>query len=174
MHICTQGEKETLQEFSTRIARLAAQEPMESETNIINFIVAGLRIGPCQDFLDGNKPRSITELFGLFQEYSKSNRGRRRRLEVLNAQKRQNLQPTAPKQWQNDQPPMPPRPMQSVSNEPAWPEAAAQTSGDLGATADRAEGVEGEDRQNQGPFRASSTVRTRATTPRTTGKCSKP
>lgn len=85
MHACTQGEKEALQDFTGRIVCIAAQEPRESESNIINFAVASLHVGSCQDFLERNKPRILVELIGVFHEYAKSDWGRRRRLEMVNA-----------------------------------------------------------------------------------------
>lgn len=84
-----------MQELSSRIVRIAAQELKESESNIINFTMAGLSISPCQDYLDQNKPQSIIDLFEVLQDYSKSDMGKRKRMEALNAQKQQN----PPKPW---------------------------------------------------------------------------
>jgi hypothetical protein len=49
----------------------------------------GLRVGNCQDVLDRIKPKSLQELFKVMQEYCKSDKGRRRRLDRANAAKKQ-------------------------------------------------------------------------------------
>jgi hypothetical protein len=56
--------------------------------------------------LDRVKPKSLQELFEVMQEYCKSDKGRRRRLDRANAAKKQKQQGQwdQPKGWQNHPP----------------------------------------------------------------------
>jgi hypothetical protein len=98
VNMCVQGDRESLQEYMHRVVKLTARAPGVSESIIINAIVGGLRVGNCQDVLDRVKPKSLKELFEVMQEYCKSDKGHRRRLDRANAAKKQKQQ----RQW--DQP----------------------------------------------------------------------
>jgi hypothetical protein len=77
-----------------------------SERSTINAIVGGLRAGNYQDVLDRIKPKSLQELFEVMQEYYKSDKGRRRRLDRANTAKKQKQQGQwdTLKGWQNHPP----------------------------------------------------------------------
>jgi hypothetical protein len=106
VNMCVQGDRESLQEYMHRVVKLTARAPGVSESSIIDAIVGGLRVGNCQDVLDRVKPKSLQELFEVMQEYCKSDKGRRRRLDRANAVKKQKQQGQwdQPKGWQNHPP----------------------------------------------------------------------
>jgi hypothetical protein len=87
-HNCKQGERETLQEYMQRIIKLHAKALNVADLTIIEAATSGLRVGSCQDYLDRCKPNTVGELFDIMQEYCKSNRGRRRRIEAMNQEKK--------------------------------------------------------------------------------------
>jgi hypothetical protein len=106
VNMCVQGDKESLQDYMQRVVKLTARAPGVSESSTIDAIVGGLRVGNCQDVLDRIKPKSLHELFEVMQEYCKSDKGRRRRLDRANASKKQKQQGRwdQPKGWQNHPP----------------------------------------------------------------------
>jgi hypothetical protein len=106
VNMCVQGDRESLQEYMHRVVKLTARAPTVSKSSIIDAIVGGLRVGNCQDVLDRVKPKSLQELFEVMQEYCKSDKGRRRRLDRVNATKKQKQQGQwdQPKGWQNQPP----------------------------------------------------------------------
>ncbi|RLN12391.1 Zeon1 gag protein [Panicum miliaceum] len=87
-HACKQGEKETLQEYMHRFVKLRAKVPQVPDVIVIDAVIAGQQMGPCGEYLDRRKPRTVEELFDVMQEYSKSDRGRRRRIEARNQEKK--------------------------------------------------------------------------------------
>jgi ribosomal protein L32E len=70
--------------------------------------------------LDRVKPKSLQELFEVMQEYCKSDKGRRRRLDRANAAKKQKQQGQwdQPKGWQNQPPKQANRQINNVSAPP--------------------------------------------------------
>jgi hypothetical protein len=106
VNMCIQGDRESLQEYMHRVMKLTACAPGVSESSTIDVIIGGLRIGNCQDVLDRIKPKSLQELFEVMQEYCKSDKGHRRRLDRANAAKKQKQQGQwdQPKGWQNHPP----------------------------------------------------------------------
>jgi hypothetical protein len=70
--------------------------------------------------LDRIKTKSLQELFEVMQEYCKSDKGRRRRLDRANAAKKQKQhgQWDQPKGWQTDPPKQAPRQVNNVSAPP--------------------------------------------------------
>jgi hypothetical protein len=89
INMCIQGDRESLQEYMHKVVKLTARAPGVSERSTIDSIVGGLRVGNCQDMLGKIKPKSLQELFEVMQEYCKSDKGRRRRLDRANAAKKQ-------------------------------------------------------------------------------------
>jgi hypothetical protein len=89
VNMCIQGDKEPLQEYMHRVVKLTTRAPRVSESSTIDAIVGGSRVGNCQDVLDRIKPKSLQELFEVMQEYYKSDKGRRRRLDRDNTAKKQ-------------------------------------------------------------------------------------
>jgi hypothetical protein len=120
VNMCVQGDRESLQEYMHRVVKLTARAPGVSESSIIDAIVGGLRVGNCQDVLDRIKPKSLQELFEVMQEYCKSDKGRRRRLDRANAAKKQKQrgQCDQPKGWQNHPPKQANRQINNVSAPP--------------------------------------------------------
>jgi hypothetical protein len=118
--MCVQGDRESQQEYMHRVVKLTARAPGVSESSIIDAIVGGLRVGNCQDVLDRVKPKSLQELFEVMQEYCKSDKGRRRRLDRANAAKKQNQQGQWDqlKGWQNRPPKKANRQINNVSAPP--------------------------------------------------------
>jgi hypothetical protein len=92
VNMCIQGDKESPQEYMHRVVKLTARAPGVSKSSTIDTIVGGLRVGSCQDVLDRIKPKSLQELFEAMQEYCKSDKGCRRRLDRANAAKKQKQQ----------------------------------------------------------------------------------
>jgi hypothetical protein len=103
-----------------RVVKLTARAPGVSESSIIDAIVGGLRVGNCQDVLDRVKPKSMQELFEVMQEYCKSDKGHRRRLDRANSAKKQKQQGQGdqPKGWQNQLPKQANRQINNVSAPP--------------------------------------------------------
>jgi hypothetical protein len=120
INMCIQGDRESLQEYMHRVVKLTARAPGVSESSTIDAIVGGLRIGNCQDVLDRIKPKSLQELFEVMQEYCKSDKGHRRRLDRANAAKKQKQQGQwdQPKGWQNHPPRQARRQVNNVSVPP--------------------------------------------------------
>jgi hypothetical protein len=120
VNMCVQGDRESLQEYMHRVVKLTARAPGVSESSIIDAIVGGLRVGNCQDVLNRVKPKSLQELFEVMQEYCKSDKGRRRRLDRANAAKKQKHQGQwdQPKGWQNHSPKQANRQINNVSAPP--------------------------------------------------------
>jgi hypothetical protein len=117
VNMCAQGDRESLQEYMHRVVKLTARAPGVSESSIIDAIVGGLRVGNCQDVLDRIKPKSLQELFEVMQEYCKSDKGRRRRLDRANVAKKQKQQGQwdQSKGWQNHPPKQANRQINNVS-----------------------------------------------------------
>jgi hypothetical protein len=104
-HNCKQGEKETLQEYMQRIIKMQAKAQNVADLTIIKAATNGLQIGPCQEYLERCKPHNVGELFDVMQEDCKSDRGRRRRVEELNQDKKAwTKQWSQLKPWHADQP----------------------------------------------------------------------
>ena len=61
-------------------------------------------MGPCGEYLERHKPRTVNMLFEIKQEYCKSDRGKRRRIEEMNEQKKaRNNNRSHSKPWHADQ-----------------------------------------------------------------------
>jgi hypothetical protein len=117
VNMCIQGDRESLQVYMHRVVKLTARASGVSESSTIDAIRGGLRLGNCQDVLDRIKPKSLQTLFEVMQEYCKSGKGRRRRLDQANAAKKQKQQGQwdSPKGWQNHLPKQAHRQVNNVS-----------------------------------------------------------
>jgi hypothetical protein len=120
VNMCVQGDRESLQEYMHRVVKLTVRAPGVSESSIIDAIVGGLRVGNRQDVLERIKLKSLQELFEVMQEYYKSDKGRRRRLDRANAAKKQKQQGQwdQAKGWQNHPPKQANRQINNVSAPP--------------------------------------------------------
>ena len=75
-----------------------------SDQSIIDSVVKGTNLGPCEEYLSWRKPKTITKLFKIMQEYCISDRAKRRRLEEMNEQKKsRNRERSHSKPWHADQ-----------------------------------------------------------------------
>ncbi|RLM98087.1 polyprotein [Panicum miliaceum] len=107
-HSCKQGDKETLQDYLQRIVKLRAWAPRVAKESVIDAAIMGLRMGSCAEYLEMCKLDSVKELFEIMQQYSKSDRGWRRRLEALNEHKKaRGSQWSQLKPWHVEQPKQP-------------------------------------------------------------------
>ena len=78
----------TLQEYLECIIKLHARGRVVAEKSIIDAAVHGMNLGPCCEYLERRKPKTVNNLFEIIQEYYKSDRGKRRRIEEMNEQKK--------------------------------------------------------------------------------------
>ena len=65
----------TLQEYLQSVMKLRARAPN---------VVKGINLGPCGEYISQRKPKTVTKLFEIMQEYCISDRAKRRRLEEKN------------------------------------------------------------------------------------------
>ena len=82
-HSLKQGSM-TLQEYLQRIMKLRAREPNVADQSIIDSVVNRINLGPCGEYISQRKPKTVTKLFEIMQEYCISDRAKRRRLEEKN------------------------------------------------------------------------------------------
>ena len=93
----------TLQEYLQRIMKLRAREPNVADQSIIDSVVNGINLGPCGEYLERRPPKIVSKLFEIMQEYCKSDRGKRRRIEEMNEQKKaRNSDKSHSKPWHAD------------------------------------------------------------------------
>ena len=64
--------------------KLHARGPEIADQSIIDVVVHGINLGPCGEYLSRRKPKTVSKLFEIMQEYCKSDRGKRRRIEEMN------------------------------------------------------------------------------------------
>ena len=86
-HNLKQGSM-TLQEYLQSIMKLRARGPNVADQSIIDSVVKGINLGPCGEYISWRKPKTVTKLFEIMQEYCISDRAKRRRLEEMNEQKK--------------------------------------------------------------------------------------
>ena len=73
-------EGSTMQEYLHRLVRLRARAPDVAEKTIIYTTIAGLSLGPCGEYLEHHRPKTLNRLFEIMQEYYISDKGKLRRL----------------------------------------------------------------------------------------------
>ena len=78
----------TLQEYLQSIMKLRARGPNVADQSIIDSVVKGINLGPCGEYISRRKPKKVTKLFEIMQEYCISNHAKRRRLKEMNEQKK--------------------------------------------------------------------------------------
>ena len=68
-------------------------------------MVKGINLGPCGEYISRRKPKTVTKLFEIVQEYCISDRAKRRRLEEKSEQKKsRNSERSHSKPWHADEP----------------------------------------------------------------------
>ena len=68
--------------------KLRAKGPDVTDQSIIDSVVNGISLGPCGEYLTRRRPKTVTKLFEIMQEYCISDRAKRRRLEEKSEQKK--------------------------------------------------------------------------------------
>jgi len=61
-----------------------------AKKTIIEAAIAGLNLGPCGEYLEPHKPKTLNRPFEIMQEYCISNRGKRQRIEEMNEKRSRN------------------------------------------------------------------------------------
>ena len=79
-----------MQEYLHCLVRLRARAPDVAEKTIIEAAIAGLSLGPCREYLERRKPKTLNRLFEIMQEYCISDKGKRRRIEEMNEKRSRN------------------------------------------------------------------------------------
>ena len=90
-----------MQVYLHRLVRLRARAPDVAESSIINAAITGLSLGPCGEYLEHRRPKTLNSLFEIMQEYCISDKGKRRRIEEMNEMRSRNCD--RPKPHQPDQ-----------------------------------------------------------------------
>jgi len=80
-------EESSLQEYLHSLVRLRARAPDVDEKTIIDAAIPGLSLGLCGEYLEHCRPKTLNRLFEIMQEYCVSNKGKRRRIEEMNAKR---------------------------------------------------------------------------------------
>ena len=95
----------TLQEYLQSVMKLRARAPNVADQSIIDSVVKGINLGPCGEYISRCKPKTVTKLFEIMQEYCISDRAKRRRLEEKNEQKNsRSSERSHSKPWHADEP----------------------------------------------------------------------
>ena len=68
--------------------KLRARAPNVADQSIIDSVVKVINLRPCEEYISRRKPKIVTKLFEIMQEYCISDRAKRRRLGEKNEQKK--------------------------------------------------------------------------------------
>jgi hypothetical protein len=79
-HNLKQGSM-TLQEYLQSLIKLHARGPDVTDQSIIDSVVKGISLGPWGEYLSRCRPKTVTKLFEIMQEYCISDRSKRQKLE---------------------------------------------------------------------------------------------
>ena len=84
--------------------KLRTRGPDITDQTIIDSVVKGISLGPCGEYLTRQRPKTVTKLFEIMQEYCVSDRAKRKKLEEMNEQRKsQNSERSHLKPWHSDQ-----------------------------------------------------------------------
>ena len=78
----------TLQEYLQSLIKLRARGPDVSDQSIIDSVVKRINLGPCGEYLTRRRPKTVTKLFEIMQEYCVSDHAKRQKLEEMNEQRK--------------------------------------------------------------------------------------
>jgi len=93
----------TLQEYLQSLIKLRARGPDITDQSIIDSVVKGISLGPCREYLTKQRPKTVTKLFEIIQEYCVSDRAKRQKLEEMNEQRKSwNSERSYQKPWHSD------------------------------------------------------------------------
>ena len=102
-HNLKQGSM-TLQEYLQSLIKLRARGPDVTDQSIIDSVVNGISLGPCGEYLTRRRPKTVTKLFEIMQEYCISVRAKRQKLEEMNEKRKsRNSERSHQKPWHSDQ-----------------------------------------------------------------------
>ena len=91
----------SLQEYLHNLVKLRARAPNVDEKTIIDAAIVGLSLGPCGEYLERRRPKTLSKLFEIMQEYCVSDIGKHRRIEEMNEKRGRNRD--RPNQYQSEQ-----------------------------------------------------------------------
>ena len=84
--------------------KLRARGPDVTDQSIIDSVVNGINLGPCGEYLTRRRPKTVTKLFEIMQEYCISDRAKRQKLEEMNEKRKsRNNERSHRKPWHSDQ-----------------------------------------------------------------------
>jgi len=84
--------------------KLRARGPNVADQSMIDAVVPGINLGLCGEHKSRRKPKTVTKVFEIMQEYCISDRRKRRRLKEMNEQKKsRNNERSHSKPWHADQ-----------------------------------------------------------------------
>ena len=84
--------------------KLRAKGPDVTDQSIIDSVVNGISLGPCGEYLTRRRPKTVTKLFEIMQEYCISDRAKRQKLEEMNEKRKsRNSERSHLKPWHSDQ-----------------------------------------------------------------------
>ena len=94
-----------MQEYLQSVMKLRSRAPNVADQSIINSVVKGINLEPCVEYISRRKPKTVTKLFEIMQEYCISDCAKRRRLEEKNEQKKsRSSERSHSKPWHADEP----------------------------------------------------------------------
>jgi len=94
----------TLQEYLQSLIKLCARGPNITDQSIIDSVVNGISLGSCGEYLTRRRPKTVTKLFEIMQEYCISDRAKRQKLEEMNEKRKsRNSERSHQKPWHSDQ-----------------------------------------------------------------------
>jgi len=70
----------SLQEYLHNLVKLRTRAPNVDEKTIIDAAIVGLSLGPCGEYLERRRPKTLSRLFEIMQEYCISDKGKRQRI----------------------------------------------------------------------------------------------
>ena len=84
--------------------KLRARGPDVTDQSIIDSVVNGISLGPCGEYLIRRRPKTVTKLFEIMQEYCISDCAKRQDLEEMNEKRKsRNSERSHQKPWHSDQ-----------------------------------------------------------------------
>ena len=85
--------------------KLRARGPDVTDQSIIESVVNGISLDPCGAYLTRRRPKTVTKLFEIMQEYCISDCAKRRTLEEKNEKKKsRSSEWSHSKPWHADEP----------------------------------------------------------------------
>ena len=80
----------SLQEYLHSLVKLRARALNVDEKTIIDAPITDLSLGPCGEYLEHRRPKTLNRFFEIVQEYCISDKEKHRRIEEMNEQRSHN------------------------------------------------------------------------------------